>query len=176
MAFEIGPELQERNDPAVSGFLKEAQGTSADQRLSTYKDAARGSSGLIQSDNQFNKSLGMNPQTDAIRSKYMGEFNKAQDRQDLELSKSSTQDHLKKLAIASDLASQEIQLNQQKAMLRAKIKRANKQARAQTIGAVLGIVGTGVGAFYGGPSGAVGGGMLGQSLGTAAAGGGGGME
>jgi len=175
MAMSIGPELEHRENPAVSGLLKESQGETAADRLNTYKQAGREAKGLLNADSSFNTGLSYrSPQTDAIRSKYLGEFNKAQERVDLDLSKSATNDHVKKLAIATDLANQEIQINRQKAMMRSRIKRANKQARAQTIGAVLGIVGAGAGAFFGGPSGAVGGGMVGQGIGNAAAGGGGG--
>jgi hypothetical protein len=113
----------------------------------------------------------------AIRSKYAGEFDRSMGRLKFDNVKAANTDHLKKLEVATQMANEEHAMNFQKEMQRKKMAQAKKAMRGQLVGSVLGIVGgvvggvvagagtLGIGAAAGASAGYAAGQGLGQAIG-----------
>lgn len=156
----------------ISDFGKEARAGSAQSSFQNYNQGSQNASGLMNDSGSFDRGLAsQNPEMSAIKQKYNTDFGRNQKRLSLSLMKQGEEDHLRKVQIANQMASEEMQINQQKEMLKWQRKQAKKMARAQTIGSVLGIVGAGAGlATTGTAAGGMVGYSIGQGVGGAAAG------
>lgn len=161
-------DLDYTSSPALGQALTNLGGSNADlaKKYSAGSGEARG---LLMNapDSNSGLSYGDRAISDAIKSRSMREFNTSQNRLELETMKSAQTDHLRNLQVATQAASQEVEQNKQKAILRWKIDQANKASRGQVLGTTLGIVGGVVGAVYGGPAGAAAGYAAGSGVGSA---------
>jgi hypothetical protein len=108
---------------------------------------------------------GNNALTQAIQNRYSQGFNQNQAQLNTSIMQNADADHLQNLTVATNAASQEVELNRQKALLAWKIDQANKRARGQILGTTLGIVGGVVGGVAGGADGAMAGYKLGSGVG-----------
>lgn len=158
------------DDINAGSFALEARQGSVDQRNADYSSGETAARGLLNSgDNGFTAGLGGENQamSQAIKAKYGGVFGRAQDRLNIDTLKNAKADHLKKLEVATDMATQEHQMNFEKEMQRKKMAQMAKAMRGQLVGSVLGIVGGVGGAVVGGPAGAMAGAALGSGAGNA---------
>lgn len=158
------------DDINAQSFALEARQGSSAGRAADYGSGTETARGLLNSgDNGFTAGLGGENQamSQAIKAKYGGTFNRAQDRLNVDNLKNAKADHLKKLEVATQMATQEHQMNFEKEMQRKKMAQMAKAMRGQVVGSVLGIVGAGAGAFFGGPAGMMAGAALGQGAGQA---------
>ncbi len=154
----------------VASFAAENANQSAASRAQDYTKGFETARGLLKDDGSFNKSLGFgnDAMIGAIRQKYRGEYGMKERRIGQNLRQSAEQDYLKRLAIASEMAGQEHELNMQKEILRQKKAAAKRAARGQIIGTVLGIAGGVAGGVLGsaaGPTGTAAGISAGSQLG-----------
>lgn len=155
----------------ISDFGKEARADSAALRLQDYTSGTQSARGLLNDAGSLERSLSyQNPTLSAIKQKYgSSEFGRESKRLRLDMFRNAQEDNLRKVQVANELASQEIEINRQKEMLRRQRKAASKAARGQLIGSALGIIGAGAGMYLGGPgAGRVAGAMIGQSVGQGA--------
>jgi hypothetical protein len=129
---------------------------------SEYASLSKGTnqSGLIDSGASFDNTLAYKPQTDAIRSKYMQGYNTQMAGLENKMSLESKNASFNKIAVATEAAAQEAQLNFQKELMKYKQKMAKRAQRMATIGTVLNVAGTAGGFAVGGPAGAVVGGAV----------------
>lgn len=137
-----------------------------------YNQGISSGRGLLNQQAPINGSLayGDKATSDAIRSRYMPQFNRAENELKLENMRNAQTDHLRNLQTATQAASEEVELNKQKALLKWKIEQANKKANGAIVGNVLGIIGGAVGAYFGGVGGAAAGYQAGQGVGNAVGG------
>lgn len=119
--------------------------------------------GLLADDGSFDKGLSMSPDLAAVRSRSQRDFNQNERKLNADVKMNARNSYFERLANATDLASQESQMNFQRELMRRKAKEAKKQARGAMIGSVLGIVGGVAGTVFGGPAG----GMVGMQAGSA---------
>lgn len=158
----------------TQALVQDVSRDSASGMGSRYMDAGRSAGrGLLSSGpDTFSQNLGGSDQAmgQAIRAKYMQKYSQGERKLAHEMNKAGQNDYLKKLAVTSDLANQEHQLNVQKEMLKQKQKAAKKAARGQIVGQVLGIAGAVVGgvASLGNPAAIYAGYQVGNAAGNAA--------
>lgn len=155
-------------DVTAQGFAQEARSESAADRMNNYTGGTETARGLLARDN-FSEGLGgsPNPMREAIRSKYAGQFNRAQERLNLDMTKGANADHLRKLEVAQQMAADELKMNFEKEMQRKKLARARAAARGSVVGQVLGTVAAVVAGIYTGGSGAAAGYAAGNAVGNA---------
>lgn len=162
-------------DINATNFAQEARTETAEGRHQNYMGGTEAARGLLNRQDNFGDTLGGGPDgalKAAIRSKYAGNFERAQDRLNFDMLKNAKSDHLKKLEVATQMAEQEHAMNFEKEMQRKKMAQAKQAMRAQLVGSVLGIVGGVSGAaISGSPTGMLAGQALGQGVGTAVGGG-----
>lgn len=141
-----------------------------------YSSGNAAARGLLNAPVQTNSNLAYGDQamSRAIQSKYMNQFNRDQNQLNTSIMKNASADHIRNLQVATQSASQEVEMNKQKQLLAFKIREANRRARGSIIGNTLGIVGTVAGAVVGGmysgglgtTAGAAAGGAAGNALGS----------
>jgi hypothetical protein len=160
--------LDYTSSPALSQAISEQSGSSADLGRQ-YSLGASQARGLLTNapDSNSGLSYGNRAVSDAIKSRTMGGFNRSMNELNLNTMKAAQSDHLRNLQVATNAATQEVEQNKQKAVLRWKIDQANKAARGQIVGTTLGIVGGVAGAVFGGPAGAMAGYAVGSGVGNA---------
>lgn len=134
--------LKVTNSQDIKGLVSEAGNTSAGQIRDKYMSAAEGAKGLLRPDEQIEKRIGMsqNPMSEAIKRKVNMGFQNSQSRLRQKTGLDARVDHLKKLEVASNLASEEHELNMEKVRIKREMARAKKAARGQVLGSVLGTV------------------------------------
>lgn len=156
----------------TQGLVDRAMGSSNEQE---YQNLSKGTdtSGLLNQGDNLNQNLsfGDNALSSAIRSKYSKPFQVQQQGLQNKMQLDAKNTHFEKLLTAQQMASQEVQLNFQKEMIKYKQKMAKRQQRQQLVGSVLGLTGAVAGGVMGGPAGAVGGSAAGGAAGQAVAGG-----
>src|SRR5688572_13373032 len=125
----------------VQGLIDSANASTPQKEMATL---SRGTdqSGLIQSDSGFNQGLAYKPQSDAIRQKYLGKYEQDRGALKNKMDIDSRNATFNKLAVATEAASKEAQMNFEKKLAEYKRKMAKRAARSATIGSVLGLVGT----------------------------------
>lgn len=155
-----------------SGLIESGQetGQQAGQRyMQAGSEAGRG---LLGREDNYNQGLAYGDRaiSDAIKSKYMQQYGKAEKKLNTQVLLKADQDKVKELNLTSQLANEEVELNKQKDMLKWKKKQADKKARGNVLGTVLGItVGTVAGIYSGGSGAAAGyaaGNAAGQAIGS----------
>jgi hypothetical protein len=152
------------------GLIDNAMSNSPEKEYQAISKGVDSSRGLVRSDDQFNSALSMkNPQSDAIRQKYMGEFDLKMGGLKNQMSLDAKNASFNKLAVATEAAAQEAQLNFQKEVMKYRQRKAKQAQRMAVVGNVLGLVGMGAGAMAGGPVGAGVGMQAGQTAGGMAA-------
>ncbi len=164
--------LEARSSPALGAFSKEQAGQSNQDIANTYGQAAMASGrGLLNAPNNTNSSLSYGDQatTAAIRGRTNQKYTQEENGLKLDIIKNAQADHIRNLQSATQLASQEVEQNRQKALLKWKIDQANKKARGSIVGETLGIIGGAAAAYYsGGNMAAAGAGyQAGKGIGTA---------
>ncbi len=163
--------LAPRADPGLHAFAVEQSNQSNQDVANSYGGAAMAAGrGLLNAPNHTNNALSYGDQATsaAIKSRYDQKYTQQENGLKLDVMKNAQSDHLRNLQSATQMASQEVEQNRQKALLKWKIDQANKKARGEILGTTLGIVGGVVGGIYGGPAGAMGGYAAGQGVGQAA--------
>jgi len=123
--------------------------------------------GLLTQEDTYNSGLAYgNPMSHAIKQRAMNDYNTQYKEISNRALRAASEDHIRNLASASQMANEEVQMNRQKEMLKNQIDQANKRARGQVLGTVLGITGGIAGAYAGGPAGAMAGYSAGQGVGN----------
>jgi len=162
-----GQSLDPTATPAITDSIQHQGGMTNQGLANSYSSGGQGQ-GLLNAHSNFDSSLGFsNPESDAIKSRYMPQFQRSEQQLSLDNIKGAQQDHIRNLQVATQAAGQEVELNKQKAILRNKIEQQNRAARGAVLGQTLGIVGGVVGAIYGGAPGAMAGYQLGSGAGNA---------
>lgn len=166
-----GQSLDSTVTPSITQNIDNQASHSNQQIADSYGSGGAGR-GLLNAPNNFDNHLnfGNRAQTDAIRQRYMPEFDRSEKQLSLDNLKGAQMDHLRNLQVATQAASQEVVMNREKALMKDRIEKANRAARGQVLGSVLGIVGGVVGGVYGGPAGAAAGYAGGNAVGNAAGG------
>lgn len=134
---ELGSFINEQAGQTNAGIAKDYTGGNAEAR------------GLLNKPDNFNQGLsfGDRAQSDAIKSKYTQQYAHKESELNNKMLQNADADHVRKLQNASNLATEEIELNKQKQILQYKKQQASKAARGAVLGHVLGVVG-GVTAGY----------------------------
>ncbi len=171
-ALNYGPnsQLNESHDSSLDAFSRQQVGQSNQDVANTYGSGAMSAGrGLLNAPNHTNSSLSYGDQatTSAIQSRYQQKYTQNENALKLDVMKSAQSDHIRNLQSATQMASQEVEQNRQKALLKWKIDQANKKARGAIVGQTLGIVGGVVGGIYGGAAGAGAGYAAGSGIGQA---------
>lgn len=157
--------------PEISGLVKESGDETTGSLGQNYMQGVeKPARGLLKTDDSQEQRMGMNPMSEAIKRKFNQNFNSNQRRLVHDTKMDAQVDHLKKLEVASNLASEEHAMNVEKDRVKKERARAKRAARGQVLGSVLGIAGGVVGAVYGGGAGAMAGSALGQGVGNAVGG------
>lgn len=158
--------LDATHDPAIDNALNSQSGSNADL-AKTYSAGASATRGLLNNpDSGQGLSYGDRAVSDAIRSRSSAGYNRSMNELSLNTMRSAQEDHLRNLQVATNAATQEVEQNKQKAILKWKIDQANKSARGAILGTTLGIVGGVAGAAMTGGAAAPGGAMAGYALGS----------
>lgn len=163
-------EDQTANDLNITGGLyADAMKSSGAGLLAENSKGTERAQGLMNAPDTFQQGLGgqPNPMSDAIRNKYMGEFNQGQRALKTQQKMDASNQYFDKLAKVKEMVGQEQQMNFEKAMAKYKAEQAKKAARGALVGQVLGIVGAVVAGAYTGGAGAAGGYMAGNAVGNA---------
>jgi len=161
-------------DPTATAGITDTIGTQSRQTNQSVandytSEGKRAGRGLLTQEDSFNKGLAYdNPMSTAIKKRYMGDYNLKENELSNRMLRSASEDRIRSLHSASQMAAEEVQQNKQKEMLRNEIDQANKRARGAVLGNVLGIVGGIVGGIYGGAGGAQAGYAAGSGIGQAA--------
>jgi hypothetical protein len=165
-----GQDLEYESNEALRDTIAQQTQRSNQDLANTYNSGISEGRGLLNSQDGFDSSVsyGNKAEADAIRSRYMPSYKRAETSLKIDNMKNAQSDQIRHLAIASQAAAQEVEINKQKTLLKWKIDQANKKARGAVLGNVLGIVGGVVGGIYGGPAGAMAGYGAGQGIGNAA--------
>ncbi len=162
--------FQDPQHESVTDFAQEARHETSAGQAANYTSGTDSARGLLNRPDTFSAGLGgaPDPMQSAIRQKYAGQFERAQDHTNLDALKGAKLDHLRKLDVATQMASQEHQMNFEKEMQRKKMSQQQRMMRGQIVGQVLGIVGAVAGGVAGAPTGvgAVGGAAAGYALGS----------
>jgi hypothetical protein len=167
-----GYNLNPTSDPNISAGIQNQTSYSNQDLANQYGSGNAQATGLLNSANpSFDRNLDYGNQalTSAIQSRYSQGFNQNMARLNTSILQNADADHLMNLNAATQAASQEVELNRQKALLAWKIDQQNKKARGQILGTTLGIVGGIGGAVAGSFAGGVGAGpgaMAGYALGS----------
>lgn len=142
-----GQNIDATSDPAIGATVDRQIGLTNAGMAKDYMASAPQARGLLGENSNFNSGLayGDKANTQAIRNRYMPDYNLQQKELNLETIKSAQTDHIRNLQVATQAASQEVEMNRQKALIKWKIDQANKQARGAVLGQVLGITGAVVG-------------------------------
>ncbi len=153
-----GQSLDSTSDPSITHSVNRQVGMSNADVATDYGKGSEGARGLLTQPSHFNSGLSYGDQatSDAIRARYMPQFNRQQSELKLENIKNAASDHIRNLQVATDAAGQEVEMNKQKAMLKWKIEQQNRAARGAILGTTLGIIGGVVGTVYSGGNVAVG--------------------
>ena len=162
--------IQQEASPSITANINQNVGETNSQVQQSYEAPAQAASrGLLGVQNNMNQGLSYGDQatTAAIKSRYNGQNVFAQNQLNIDTMKAADADHLRNLGAATQAASQEVELNRQKAILQWNIDQQNKKARGQILGTTLGIVGGVVGGVYGGAAGAGAGYAVGSGVGNA---------
>lgn len=164
-----GQSLEPTADKSITASIDRQVGQSNADIAANYSSGNSQARGLLNSNDNFNNNLayGSNAESDAIKSRYMPQYNLQEKQLNLDNLKNAQTDHLRGLQVATQAASEEVQLNKQKALLKWQIEQQNKKARGAILGTTLGIVGGVVGTIYGGPAGGAAGYAAGQGVGNA---------
>lgn len=170
-----GIDLEASSSPSVGAHINELAGDSTRAQAGRYTQDFPQARGLLSQPDTFGSSMayGDKATSDAIRQRSgLQPYLRQENQLKLDMLKNAGSDRLRALSAATTAASEEVQLNKQKSLLRWQIDQANKKARGAVLGNVLGIVGGVVGgvagAYAGGPAGAVAGAGAGASLGQGA--------
>lgn len=132
-----------------------------------YMRGADVGKGLLTQNDTYGSGLAYgNPMSQAIKQRAMSDYNSQYKDISNRALRAASEDHIRNLASATQMASEEVQMNRQKEMLKNQIDQANKRARGQVLGTVLGITGGIAGAYVGGPAGAAAGYSAGQGVGN----------
>lgn len=163
-----GTSLDATSTPAVGATVSHQAGMSNADVANNYNGGLSAGRGLLNTSSGFNSGLsyGDKATSDAIRSRYMPQYNLKENELRLNNMRGAQEDHLRNLQTATQAASQEVEMNKQKAMLKWKIDEQNRAARGAILGNILGIAGGIGGAAVAGPNGAAGGAMAGYQLGS----------
>lgn len=140
----------------IKDLVNEAGRESAGSVRDKYMGYTQGAKGLLRPDDTAEKRMAMNPMNDAIKRKVNQGFGNSQARLKQQIGMDAQVDHLKKLEIASNLASEEHQLNLEKIRIKKEMARAKRAARGQLLGSVLGTVAGVAGTVFSGGNIAVG--------------------
>lgn len=164
-----GQSLEATATPEITENIRSQTGMT-NQGLANSYEAGGVGRGLLNAPSNFNSGLSFsnNAETDAIKARYMPQYQRREDQLRLDNLKGAQMDHLRNLQVATRAAAQEVEQNKQKAILKDKIEKMQRAQRGQVLGSVLGIVGGVVGGIYGGPAGAAAGYSGGQAVGNAA--------
>lgn len=166
--MEIGGQsLEASSDPSIGANVNEySRGTNQSLADSFHSNAGRG---LLAAPDTFDRTsnFGNGAERDAIRNRYMPQFDRQEKQLNLDNIKGASMDRLRNLQVATEAAGQEVQMNKQKAVLKDKIEKAQRAARGAVLGHVLGIVGGVVAGVYTGGAGAAGGFAAGEAAGQA---------
>lgn len=156
------------NNYGVQQYAEEARTAQPNDYASSALSQGRGL--LNSGGNDSGLAYGDQATLSAIKSKYNKQYGLQEGRIKIDAANDADQDYIKKLHIASDMASKEHEMNFQKAMMAKKQKQAQNALRGQIIGSVLGIAGGVAGGMATGGSGVgiLAGAQLGQSAGQAA--------
>jgi hypothetical protein len=166
-----GVSLDSTSSPALGALVDEHGKQTNSSIAQGYMQGAGVGKGLLNNPDQGNQNLAYgNPMSTAIRQRYMGEYTQNMNEINNRVLRAASADHIRNLATTSQLASQEVEMNRQKELLKNQIDQANKRARGQVLGTILGIVGGIGGAVAGGAGGAMAGYQLGQGAGQVAGG------
>jgi hypothetical protein len=125
--------------------------------------------GILNAQTNFDRGLGgeNTAEAAAIRNRYMPQYDRHERQLNLDNVRAAGADRIRNLAVATQAASEEVQLNRQKAILKDKIEKAQRAARGAVLGHVLGIVGGVVGGVVTGGVGAAAGFAAGEAAGNA---------
>lgn len=148
------------------GIANEAQNANEAGINSSLSQGIDQSRGLLNDSGSYERSLGFDPMSAAIKQRYSQEYGRGMARLENEKKMASKELLFKKLETASRLANEEVALNHQRQIIAEKQRQAKRARRGMVIGQVLGLAGAAVGAAVGGPGGA----MMGYSAGSAAGG------
>lgn len=155
--------------PQLTGLINSETSTNANKIAANYGSGIEEGRGLLNAPDNFNKNLsyGDAGTLGAIKSKYNQEYNQNAKQLSTKLMSQANTDQIKRLAVASQAADQEVELNRQKEFLKYQKSQANKKARGAVLGHVLGIVGGVVAGAYTAGAGAPAGFMAGEAAGNA---------
>jgi hypothetical protein len=148
-----GSSLLAANDPSIAQNISNDTQSTNGSIASQYGSGNTQARGLLNSGNSGMDSsidYGNNALTQAIQNRYSQGFNQNQATLNTSIMQNADADHLQNLQVATGAATQEVELNRQKALLAWKIDQANKKARGQILGTTLGIVGGVIGGVAGG--------------------------
>ena len=160
-----GIDLEARGNAEVDALTR--AGTSNAQVGKDYMSGTNVGRGLLNQGGDSGQAIAYgSPMQHAIKQRYVGEYNANQSQLHHRVLRSASEDNLRNLSATTQMATEEVMQNRQKAMLKNEIEQANKRARGQVLGTVLGITG-GVGAMAAGtgPQGGMAGYQAGSGVG-----------
>jgi hypothetical protein len=157
----------------TGGLYRDAINSSASDTLKHNLEGTQAAKGLLDAGDPLKSSLGgqPNPMGEAIRSKYMGEYNRGAAQEQHTARMESKAQYFEKLTRVREAVGAEQDMNYEKMLAKYKADQARKAARAGLVGNVLGIVVGAVAGAYTGGAGAAAGYAAGNAAGTAIAGG-----
>ena len=158
----------------TGGIFRDARDTSSQSTLAQNQQGTGAAKGLLTGADPLASSLGgqPNPMHDAIKAKYMGEYNQQNKALQTQQGLEAKTQYFEKLSKVKQAVGEEQEMNYQKALAKYKQDQARKAARAGLVGNVLGIVVGTVAGIYSGGAGAAAGYAAGNAAGNAIAGGG----
>lgn len=141
-----GQSLEATADPNITANVNQFSSGNIQSTADSYGSGGAGRS-MLNVPNRFDQGLGSSNdvQMAAIRNRYMPQFDRQERQLNLDNLKAAGTDRIRNLQVATQAASEEVQLNKQKAILKDKIEKAQRAARGAVLGHVLGIVGGVVG-------------------------------
>lgn len=162
-------DLQSGSSNAVGSSVNEQVHQSNAGLANQYNSGLSSGRGLLNQQSNTNQGLAYGDQatSDAIKSRYMKDYQRTENKIKLDNVRNAQEDHIRNLQMASNAAGQEVEQNKQKSILKWKIDQANKASRGQALGTVLGIVGGVAGGVTGGAAGAGAGFAAGSGIGNA---------
>lgn len=162
-----GQSLEASADPNIAANVNE-YGRGSNQSLADSFSSGAGR-GLLSSRNNFDQDTGFghSAEMDAIRGRYMPQFDRQEKQLKLDNLKAAGMDRIRNLQVATEAAGQEVQMNKQKTILKDKIEKAQRAARGAVLGHVLGIVGGVVAGYFTAGTGAAAGFAAGEAAGQA---------
>lgn len=163
-----GQSLEATATPSVTQNINN-QALRSNQDVANSYDSGGAGRGLLRDNGGFNDTLQFSnsAERDAISRRYMPQFERQSQRLKLDNLKGAQMDHLRNLQVATQAASEEVQLNRQKAILKDKIEKQQRAARGAVLGHVLGIVGGVVAGVYTAGTGTAAGFAAGEAAGNA---------